>query len=308
MPVLILFFNRMDTLSHVLEVLREYKPTRIYLASDGPRSNKEREAEVVNDIRDFALNVINWRCEVKTLFRDKNLGCKKAVHEAIQWFFSQEEQGIVLEDDIVPTINFFYFCEEALEKLQHDKTIGSITGRNELEEWGSQDIFFASRFNCWGWASWADRILNMDVEYGYRKKGNYAELYINKMWEERCYIDSVLVLLQTHQVNSWAYAYDLNFKKNNQLQVYPKFNMIKNIGFGDGGTHCASRIIDTVKTFDEFKPKVTLNHNIIDDKGYIKQKLRTEYGGVLQLIVMKYIRYLGWLRVILRYARKYKEL
>lgn len=304
LPILLLFFNRKDTLQSVLASLKQYKPSRLYLASDGPRSSVQNEVKVVGEIRQYVLDSIDWECEVKTLFRDENLGCKKAVHEAIQWFFSQEEKGIVLEDDIVPSLNFFHYCEQALELYKGNKKIGSITGRNELQQWGNEDYFFASRFNCWGWASWSDRILSMDVEYGYRKSDDYSELYDNASWEERCYIDSVLGLLQTKQVNSWAYAYDLNFKKSNQLQVYPKLNMIQNIGFGDGGTHSASRAFDVVQFFNDFKPDLTSLFQIDDDKVYIQKKLRTEYGGVFQLVIMRYIRYLGWLRRLKKNARK----
>lgn len=303
-PVLVLFFNRKDTLQPVLASLRQYKPKLIYLASDGPRSTVQNETQLVSEIRRFVLDSIDWHCEVKTLFRDENLGCKKAVHEAIQWFFSQEEKGIVLEDDIVPSLNFFHFCEEALDFYQHDKKIGSITGRNELQQWGNQDVFFASRFQCWGWASWADRILNMDVDYGYRRQDDYSTLYKATSWEERCYLDSVLGLLQTHQVNSWAYAYDLNFKKNKQLQVYPKLNMVKNIGFGPNGTHSSSRNSDNVVFYLDFKPQLKDFDSITDDKRYIRQKLRIEYGGVIQLFVMRFVRYLGWLRNLKKFLYK----
>lgn len=305
-PVLLLFFNRQDTLKSVLESIKLYQPSRIYLASDGPRAHVECEKQKIDQVRDYVLSEIDWDCEVKTLFRDENLGCKKAVHEAVQWFFSQEEKGIVLEDDIVPSLNFFHFCEDALARFKDDKRIGSITGRNELGVWGENDVFTASRFQCWGWASWSDRILGMNVEYGYDKNIDYSILYQNTMWEERCYIDSVLGLLQTHQVNSWAYAYDLNFKKSKQLQIYPRFNIVKNIGFGGSGTHSSSRSSDQVSFYEEFYPSdISLSQvDIVDDKSYIKKKLRTEYGGIFQLYLMTYIRYLKWLRKLNKAIKK----
>jgi hypothetical protein len=302
--LLLLFFNRHDTLKSVIESVKLYKPSRVYLASDGARSHIEGEVEQVRQVRDYVLSQIDWDCEVKTLFRDENLGCKKAVHEAVQWFFSQEEKGIVLEDDIVPSLNFFHFCEDALERFKDDKRIGSITGRNELGEWGSHDLFTASRFQCWGWASWSDRILGLNVDFGYDKDIDYSKLYENSMWEERCYLDSVLGLLQTNQVNSWAYAYDLNFKKIKQLQIYPKLNMVKNIGFGEAGTHSSSRLSDKVFFYEGFQPSLNYT-NIFDDKSYIKQKLRSEYGGIFQLYFMRHIRYLKWLRKLRRKVRSW---
>lgn len=306
LPILLLFFNRKDTLFYVIGQVRKYKPSRLYLASDGPRSAVQNEIQLIGEIRQFVLDSIDWECEVKTLFRDENLGCKKAVHEGIQWFFSQEEKGTVLEDDIVPSLNFFHFCEETLELFKDDKRIATITGRNELQQWGKRDVFFASRFQCWGWASWSDRILGMDVDYGYREQDDYSGLYLDRSWEERWHLDSTFGFLQTNQVSSWASSYDLSFKLKKQLHLYPKYNMVKNIGFGDAGTHSFSKSVDTVDVYEEFIPKV-FNVPILDDRNYISKKLRTEFGGILQLFILRYSRHLSWLRTTVRFLRKMKE-
>ena len=105
--VLFLLFNRPDTTSKVFEKIRQIKPQRLYVASDGPRESYYGEIEKVKSVREI-IKKIDWSCEVKTLFREKNLGCKKAVSSAISWFFNYEEQGIILEDDCLPHIDFFY--------------------------------------------------------------------------------------------------------------------------------------------------------------------------------------------------------
>ena len=60
-------------------------------------------------MRDYLSSNVDWDCEVKTLFRDKNLGCKYAVSSAIDWFFENEEMGIILEDDCLPSQSFFWY-------------------------------------------------------------------------------------------------------------------------------------------------------------------------------------------------------
>ena len=110
-PVLFLVFNRLDTTKQVFESIKRAQPPRIYISSDGPRNNVDGENEVVEIVRNYILENIDWDCEVYTLFRDRNLGCKYAVSEAITWFFKNEEQGIVLEDDCLPIESFFWYCE-----------------------------------------------------------------------------------------------------------------------------------------------------------------------------------------------------
>ena len=106
--VLFLVFNRPDTTRQVFEAIRQAKPPRLYVAADGPREGKLGEVERVKEVRTIAT-AVDWPCEVKTLFRDKNLGCKKGVSSAITWFFEQEKQGIILEDDCLPHLDFFSF-------------------------------------------------------------------------------------------------------------------------------------------------------------------------------------------------------
>ena len=106
--VLFLVFNRPDTTAQVFEAIRQAKPPRLYVAADGPRVNREGEAERVARVREIAT-AVDWPCEVKTLFREENLGCKYAVSGGITWFFEHEEQGIILEDDCLPSQSFFWF-------------------------------------------------------------------------------------------------------------------------------------------------------------------------------------------------------
>ena len=100
--VLFLIFNRADTAIEVLKAIKEAKPLRLYIAADGPRVKRTGEAEKVISTRDLILQNVDWDCEVKTLFRDRNLGCKYAVSSAIDWFFENEDMGIILEDDCLP--------------------------------------------------------------------------------------------------------------------------------------------------------------------------------------------------------------
>jgi hypothetical protein len=120
-PVLFLVFNRIESTKRVFLEIGKAKPRKLFIASDGARENKEGEKEVVKQIREYILKNINWKCEVKTRFREKNLGCKNAVADGISWFFDNVEEGIILEDDCLPSQSFFRFCQEMLEKYRDDE-------------------------------------------------------------------------------------------------------------------------------------------------------------------------------------------
>ena len=95
-PVLFLIFNRPDTTQKVFDAIKKAKPKQLFVAADGPREGEEGEKEKCEQTRKI-IEQADWDCKVKTLFRDKNLGCKVAVSSAIDWFFKNVEEGIILE-------------------------------------------------------------------------------------------------------------------------------------------------------------------------------------------------------------------
>ena len=154
-PVLFLIFNRPDTTKQVFSAIQKARPPRLYVAGDGPRPEQSNEAEICEIVRSIATNV-DWDCEVKTLFRDHNFGCRLAVSQAISWFFENEPEGIILEDDCLPSQSFFWFCQELLEDFRNDKQVGAICGfySNELDYKPSASYFFSRYMRVWGWAGW----------------------------------------------------------------------------------------------------------------------------------------------------------
>ncbi len=151
--VLLLIFNRPETTELVFEAIRKSRPSRLYVAADGPREDREGEAERVAKARDIAT-AVDWPCEVKTLFRSRNLGCKYAVSTAIDWFFQHEEEGIILEDDVLPVEGFFYFCQAALNEYRDDPRVGFVAGHSLESKQDDLSNGYATKFTTnalvWG--------------------------------------------------------------------------------------------------------------------------------------------------------------
>ena len=154
-PILFLIFNRPDTTFKVFEEIRKIKPAKLYIAADGPRPNVIGEEEKCTASRNI-IKQVDWDCDVKTLFREKNLGCKIAVSSAISWFFENVEEGIILEDDTFPTQSFFWFCQELLDFYRNDSRIMHISGNNfQLGKIRGEGSYYFSKYNhIWGWATW----------------------------------------------------------------------------------------------------------------------------------------------------------
>ncbi|MBN2162268.1 MAG: hypothetical protein JXR25_16140 [Pontiellaceae bacterium] len=155
-PVLFLIFNRPNVSFQVFERIRDVRPQQLFIAADGPRSNNPDDDRLCAEVRQSILGRIDWPCEVQTLFRNENLGCKLAVSSAITWFFEQVEEGIILEDDCLPDPSFFPFCEELLDRYRNNEKIMMISGDNfQPKPRGRHDSYYFSRYvHIWGWATW----------------------------------------------------------------------------------------------------------------------------------------------------------
>jgi len=239
--VLFLVFNRPDVTAQVFEAIRQAKPPRLYVAADGPRANRPGEAERCAEVRRIATNV-DWPCEVKTLFREGNLGCKRAVSDAITWFFENEPQGIILEDDCLPDPTFFRYCEELLERYRYDQRIGMISGDNfQFGRRRNDDSYYFSKYvHIWGWATWRDRwVGSYDVNMvrwpRVRDEGRVGDL-VGDTRQAR-YWSRVFEQVYQGNIDTWDYQWGFANWVEGRLCILPARNLISNIGFGVGATH-----------------------------------------------------------------------
>jgi hypothetical protein len=244
-PILFLIFSRPDTTERVFEQIREIKPTRLYVAADGAREGRIDEARRCAETRAI-IERIDWKCDLKTLFRDKNLGCKIAVSEAITWFFEQEEYGVILEDDCLPDLSFFPFCEELLIRYKDDERIGHIGGvcffPNLVS--GGLSYDFCSFAHIWGWASWRRVWKNYDVNFSYWNERGKDRGSLFKSVREKIYFSSFIpdVIHNRNRINTWDTQYFFMLRTQHQLSIYPAVNLVTNIGLNDiNATHTASK-------------------------------------------------------------------
>jgi len=285
-PVLLVIFNRPHYTEKALAAIRRAKPAKLYIAADGPRPNKAGEKELCEQTRNLVLNSVDWECEVKTLFQKKNLGCALGVSTGISWFFKHEEQGIIIEDDVVANPSFFKFCEELLCKYKDDKNVWTIGGWNPQ---GISDIeesyTFIKTFVCWGWATWRDRwkYFSFDVK-------NLREDIINwhtKNKQIKYHYAEFLWMMQNNMavLNTWAYPYFMQGMAHKALHIFPQQNMIKNIG--DLGVHinetCPLSDIKTYKLSITNEPKKIRNNQKLQDELDISGRIIQKYPKISSL-------------------------
>ncbi|MDR0733201.1 MAG: hypothetical protein LBF08_03950 [Dysgonamonadaceae bacterium] len=277
-------FNREDAARQVFEAIRRRKPKYLFIAADGARKNKPGEAEVCRRVKDIVTQ-IDWDCELKTLFREENIGCQMAVSTAITWFFEQVEQGIIFEDDCLPDPSFFPFCEELLNRYKDDTRIGHISGNCFLPE--LIDKNYSYNFSCiahiWGWATWRRVWQNFDINFSYwaeaqKDKNKKKNLFTGR--HEEIYFSTFIsdTLKKNKGFSVWDVQYLYMLRLYNQLSIYPAVNLVTNIGlFSKDATHTVSK--KSARSYVPFKPipfplkhpKYLLPNKQIDNRTFSKR-------------------------------------
>lgn len=244
-PVLFLVFNRPDTTRRVFEAIRAARPPRLYVAADGPRDSRAGEDQRCAQVRDIAT-AVDWPCEVKTLFREQNLGCKRAVSSGIDWFFREEPEGIILEDDCLPDPSFFAYCDELLTRYRADPSVMMISGDNFVSAaWMPAESYYFSRYtHIWGWASWRRAWQHYDVSLVKWQRGNLNDPLLRKLFPNstsaRRHWAHIFDAVAGGLIDTWDYQWNHACWSQGGLVCIPRTNLISNIGFGKDATHTTS--------------------------------------------------------------------
>ena len=231
-PILFLIFNRPETEQRVFEVIKKIKPAELYIAADGPRKGKESENEKCLRARKIIDNGIDWKCNVHKLYRVENLGCKIAVSSAIDWFFDNVDEGIILEDDCLPDPSFFAYCSELLKKYRYESNVMHI-GSNNFQDGinrGDGSYYFSKYSHIWGWATWGRAWKKYSINTIVDR-----ERYLNSVNTkfsnilEKIYWESLFWCVNHNLLNTWDIQWLFSIWLNNGICISPNKNLVINI-------------------------------------------------------------------------------
>lgn len=301
-PILLVIFNRPDKVKKLIERLSEFQPSKLYVVADGPRDHKPEDAALCQAARQAATNV-NWPCEVTTKFFDTNLRTTRPAEEypvvqGIDWLFTENEIGIILEDDCMPDLSFFSFCTNLLEKYKDDERIMHISGDNfqDGQIRGDGSYYFSHFTAVWGWATWRrawshfhPAVADMDNFFKDQRLDQFplskkAKRFGTKSYRSKGHWDSL-----------WQYT----VLYANGINIMPNQNLVTNIGFGDGATNTNKQ--DHPLANMPVQPMITITHpskievDVEADQYYfdtvfftpLLTRIRLKIGKIMRHIMLK---------------------
>lgn len=236
-PVVFIIFNRPHTTERVFEAIRAARPKTLMVIADGPRADRPGEAELCRATRAI-IERVDWECDVRTDFSERNLGCGQRILSGLNWVFSQVEQAIILEDDCLPTPSFFPFCESLLERYRDDPRVMAIGGDNFQggARRSPHSYHFSKYPQVWGWATWrrAWQRYDRNITSWPRFRGSREFAARCQDAGERRYWTRIFDRAHANVRDLWDYQWLYTLWFHGGLSVEPEVNMITNIGVGAG--------------------------------------------------------------------------
>lgn len=253
-PIALFIFNRPAFTQQIVSILRILRPEKLFVVADGPRLNIPTDISLCAQTRQV-IDEIDWPCEVIKKFSDVNLGCRNSLPQGLDFVFQQVESCVILEDDCMPNLSFFKFCEELLPLYRDNQAIMTISGHrsdgpNELD---SDSYFFSAYPAIWAWATWKNRWEKYELAMS-----RWPELR-DKSWltsilktrESQRYWTRIFDKMQ-EGLDTWDYAWVFASWLHRGLSIRPKVNMISNVGFGNEATHTTQEVFN-------FPPAIEMN-------------------------------------------------
>jgi hypothetical protein len=293
-PVVLIVFNRPATTRRVFDRIAEARPAKLLIVADGPRRDRPGEEILCQDVRDI-VSAVDWPCEVLTNFSPSNLGCGQRIITGLDWAFSLVEEAIVLEDDCLPDMSFFPFCQELLERYRGDSRIAAISGTNLVEQHVTtlDDYYFSRLGGIWGWATWRSRWQTYDRYLGswpaLRRSAALAEIFARP--KDIAFWTRIFdMMFEGRGPDTWDYQWVYTNFFGNRLTIVPRVNLIINIGFGTGATNTRNedpRLMPRLKAikFPIKHPAAIIPARSLDD----------HFQGLYELPI--------WRRLVLRLGR-----
>jgi hypothetical protein len=239
-PVLFLIFNRPDLTRLTFDRIRAARPSKLFIAADGPRAEQPDDPRLCQEARSI-VGTIDWDCELKTFYREENVGCRRAVSTAISWFFEHVDAGVILEDDCLPDPSFFTFCSEMLARFQDDERVMQVSGTTATGEWksGAQSYHFSLYGGIWGWASWRRAWQHYDVTMKAWRDPDTRKR-VRRIIADAAQFRARAKMFDlgvSGNIDTWDYQWSLARILNEGLTVVPSVNLVSNIGFRTDATH-----------------------------------------------------------------------
>lgn len=290
-PILIIAFNRPEVSKATFKVIKDLRPTVLYVAIDGARNDVNGEADKVAEVINI-YKEIDWPCNVFYKCNFQNLGAEITVSNAVSWVLGQQEYCVVLEDDILASRSFFDFAAQMLEKYKDEERVYQISAAQftPMESMKTDYVFSLYGHTGFGWATWrrAWQHFTMNItDFDETLANCDIRKYYSSIKAYKSFLNRTRKMKAIGSNNcSWDYCWSYIRCRDGGLSIVPRCNLAQNIGIM--GLHAHGRTkYHEYRANDDFVVKRHPSPIVIDftyDDYHFTKYL---YHGVIEKVINK---------------------
>jgi hypothetical protein len=235
-PLLVIGYQRTDSVVEILDSAISSGVSHVLISIDAPKYRDQSSMNNSLNLRNIVSSYEDKFEVVQIRFLEYNLGCAVHVLNSIDWAFESVEELVVLEDDCIPSKDFFHFVNDGFEIMHLQPEIALICGSQHVPIELCPDAYYKSKYSLtWGWAttksSWGAFKISM-FSTGGDIKLNLFDLDFERIyWQEGCrrafegYVDV------------WDTPLVYYLQTSDKYALLPQQNLITNIGDDSLATH-----------------------------------------------------------------------
>lgn len=228
-PVLICAYSREKEFCDVLGSVLSAGASRIYINIDGANTPEISETQKAM----FAfVELSRTRFPTVEIFirqPEFNQGAAVSIISSLDWFFSNETFGLIVEDDLQFDSSLFDFVSWGASVYEPNSDIWIISGSNFFSDHEDLQgkIHLANYPVTWGWATWRDKWSLMRPEIISDNKPPSLLVFdpVVNFWKVGAY------RARTGMIDAWDIPLAEAMRRMQKFSVVPPVNLVRNIGF-----------------------------------------------------------------------------
>jgi hypothetical protein len=244
-PIVLFVYNRPDHTKQTIEALQKNElatESELFIYSDAAKN--EDVADKVQEVREYIKRIDGFK-KVTIVEREKNWGLANSIIDGVTKIVNEYGKIIVLEDDLVTSLYFLKFMNEALKTYEDRGDIFSITGFSfsqkfmKIPKEYEKKVYLHYRPMSWSWATWKNRWDLCDwivAEYEEFKNDKKRIKDFNKGGSD---LFNMLKIQKEGKIDSWYIRFCFTAYKFKKYTLYPVKSFISNIGHDGSGIHCS---------------------------------------------------------------------
>lgn len=237
LALLIIAYKRSENLRRILEISYEAGLRHFYVKIDGLKvgcsgDDLIKQAKIYEELEMWRSDRTDCSLEINS--NSVNEGCSATVLRGVDWISQRESQFCILEDDCIPSIDFFIYVRDGLRVLSQQNDVVIISG--------NQFAPFTLTNNCWQLShyaltwGWAINSKNWERLRILIKKPQVHNSF-NPFDYESCYWRAGSRRARLGFVDVWDTILVATLFENKLYSLIPGSNLVVNVGNDMNATH-----------------------------------------------------------------------